>query len=101
MTTEKLMPREKAFKLAADAVIEAMRKNGLQWSKPWIASVTKAGDPMSIHGNAYQGINKLVLGILQSSGGYEANTWITAAQIRNSADAFAKAKLVRLCSYTK
>ena len=82
MSTEKLMPRDKAFKLAADAVIEAMRKNGLQWSKPWIASVTKAGDPMSIHGNAYQGINKLVLGILQSSGGYESNTWITAAQIK-------------------
>ena len=63
----------------ADTVIEMMKTSGSDWIKSW--SVGKNNQPTSMStGNAYQGINWLILGMAKSANDYSTGQWATYAQ---------------------
>ena len=76
------LTKQEMHKKVANKVIEQMKTHGTDWVKPW---TTKGlGDQhiatsMST-GNAYQGINTLILGIEKAVNGYTTGQWATYQQ---------------------
>lgn len=69
----------KVYDKIADQIIAAIEESGeLPWQRPWDA--TGADAPVSVHGRAYRGINRLILGLESMRRGYEDNRWITFKQ---------------------
>lgn len=58
----------------AKTLIEAMKKGGTPWQKPWSASAMRAMNPTS--GNAYKGVNRILL----SLSGRDDPRWMTYQQ---------------------
>jgi len=68
------------FSKINDLVIEGLKKEGLNWFKPW-----KGGDanaPFNLHTNRfYNGFNVFMLNAVMRSEGYQYNQWLTFKQI--------------------
>ena len=76
------MLKNEIHKKVADKVIAQMKTHGTDWTKPWTTkglSDEHIATSMST-GNAYQGINTLILGIEKAVCGYYSGQWATFNQ---------------------
>ena len=76
------MLKNEIHKKVADNVIAQMKTHGTDWTKPWTTkglSDEHIATSMST-GNAYQGINTLILGIEKAVCGYYSGQWATFNQ---------------------
>jgi antirestriction protein ArdC len=61
-------------------VIDLMKENGTQWTKPWKNAVAEYGEPRSAKNRAYTGINRLNLGLVMACAGYSSPIFGTFKQ---------------------
>lgn len=68
-------------KEVVDKIIADMQRDGLHWADPYLPSLTPH-NPLS--GTVYRGGNRIHLGYVGFSRGYEDNRWATFNQIRDA-----------------
>src|SRR5215472_4757874 len=68
-----------SYQAVTDSMIAALKEDRVPWQKPWVAA---SGRPRSIStGNAYRGINVLLLGLTAWDRGYKSPWWGTVKAI--------------------
>lgn len=65
-----------------DRIIAELEKGVLPWRKPWDADHLALGRPLRSTGEAYRGINRMLLWMAAASNGYACNTWFTFNQVQ-------------------
>lgn len=64
-------------------ILAELEKGVRPWEKPWTASDAGAEFPIRAHGEAYQGINVLLLWLAQMEKSYTSNRWMGFNQARD------------------
>jgi len=74
------MSKKDVFDRVNDLVIEGLKKDGLQWFKPWKGGAENA--PFNLSTNRYyNGFNIFMLNFVMRSKGYQYNQWLTIKQV--------------------
>ncbi|USJ28595.1 ArdC family protein [Ensifer adhaerens] len=68
------------YQRIADAVIEQLEAGTKPWIRPWRGNSRGSLVPRRVTGEAYRGINVLMLWLASEFAGYEENTWLTYRQ---------------------
>jgi antirestriction protein ArdC len=68
------------YQQVTDSIIEQLEQGAAPWLKPWHADTS--ADKNLVTGKAYQGINRLILGMAAMAGGYTSNTWASYNQLK-------------------
>lgn len=61
----------------AMTVINLMETEGVNWSKPWVNTTRKNGQPISIYKREYSGINRWILGMKMSLNDWQSPVFAT------------------------
>lgn len=69
-----------AYETVTAAIIEMMERGGAEWIKGWATS--PAALPRRVTGEAYRGINQLLLGMIGADCGFTSPTWMTFKQAK-------------------
>jgi antirestriction protein ArdC len=68
------------YQRITDAVIEQLEAGTKPWIRPWRGNSRGSLVPRRVTGEAYRGINVLMLWLASELAGYEENTWLTYRQ---------------------
>ena len=68
------------YQRITDAVIEQLEAGTKPWIRPWRGNSRGSLVPRRVNGEAYRGINVLMLWLTSEIAGYEENTWLTYRQ---------------------
>ncbi|KSV73545.1 antirestriction protein [Sinorhizobium sp. Sb3] len=68
------------YQRITDAVIEQLEAGTKPWVRPWRGNSRGSLVPRRVNGEAYRGINVLMLWLASELAGYEENTWLTYRQ---------------------
>ena len=68
------------YQRITDAVIEQLEAGTKPWIRPWRGKSRGSLVPRRVTGEAYRGINVLMLWLASELAGYEENTWLTYRQ---------------------
>ena len=68
------------YQRITDAVIEQLEAGTKPWIRPWRGKSRGSLVPRRVTGEAYRGINVLMLWLASEHAGYEENTWLTYRQ---------------------
>ena len=85
-----------------DAVIACLEKGTTPWTKPWAnltSPYSKVAMPRRVTGEAYQGINVVMLWLKASLEGYSGQTWMTYRQAAELGGQVRKAEQSTLVTY--
>ena len=63
-----------------NGIIEQLEKGATPWVKPWRADAS--ADANLVTGKAYQGVNRLILGMAGMFGGFTSNKWASFNQLK-------------------
>jgi antirestriction protein ArdC len=63
-----------------NSIIAELEKGAAPWVKPWQAD--SSADKNLVAGKAYQGINRLILGMAAMAGGFQSSTWASFNQLK-------------------
>jgi hypothetical protein len=66
-----------------DTIVEQLETGAKPWIRPWRGSVRHSLIPRRATGEAYRGINVLMLWVSGQMFGYEENTWMTYRQAQD------------------
>ena len=72
--------KQNAYEVVTAALIDMMEKGGAQWAQRWMTS--PAAMPHRVTGEAYRGINQLILGMIGADRGFQSPTWMTFKQAK-------------------
>ena len=75
--------RKRPEERITDAIIESLERGVVPWKKPWESLTGAYGAPAApqrITGEAYQGINFIMLAMRAAMSGYTGRTWMTYRQ---------------------
>ena len=64
-------------------IIAQMEAGTVPWRKPWTGSKAGFAMPLRVTGEAYRGINVLMLWMAAHVGGYSSSTWMTYKQAKD------------------
>ena len=64
-------------------IIAQIEAGSVPWRKPWTGSKAGFGMPLRVTGEAYRGINVLMLWMAAEVGGYASPTWMTYKQAKD------------------
>ncbi|MDV4145828.1 ArdC family protein [Shimia sp. FJ5] len=67
-----------------DSIIEAMEAGTPPWRQPWTGSKAGAAFPLRANGQAYRGINTLMLWLVAGKNGYASPYWLTFKQAKGA-----------------
>ncbi|WP_422033525.1 ArdC family protein [Roseovarius sp.] len=67
-----------------DSIIEAMEAGTPPWRQPWTGSKAGAAFPLRANGEAYRGINTLMLWLIAGKEGYGSPFWFTFKQAKDA-----------------
>ncbi len=68
------------YQRITDTIVEQLEAGTKPWIRPWRGSVRNSLIPRRATGEAYRGINVLMLWVSGQMFGYEENTWMTYRQ---------------------
>lgn len=68
------------YQRITDAIIEQLEAGTKPWIRPWRGNSRGSLVPRRATGEAYRGINVLMLWLANELAGYEENTWMTYRQ---------------------
>lgn len=68
------------YQAVTDSILAELEKGAAPWVKPWRADAS--ADSNLVTGKAYQGINRLILGMAALAGGYQSNKWASFNQLK-------------------
>ena len=68
------------YQQVTDSIIAQLEQGAAPWVKPWRADAS--ADCNLVTGKAYQGINRLILGMAGMAGGFQSNTWASFNQLK-------------------
>lgn len=71
------------YQRITDTIVEQLEAGTKPWIRPWRGSVRHSRIPRRATGEAYRGINVLMLWVSGQMFGYEENTWMTYRQARD------------------
>lgn len=74
------MSNNPIYQAVTDAIIAQLESGAAPWVKPWHADAS--ADKNLVTGKAYQGINRLILGMAGMAGGFQSNTWASYNQLK-------------------
>ncbi|WP_234838314.1 ArdC-like ssDNA-binding domain-containing protein [Sinorhizobium medicae] len=74
---------EDAYQRITDAIIEQLEAGTKPWIRPWRGNSRGSLVPRRATGEAYRGINVLMLWLASELAGYEENTWMTYRQAQD------------------
>jgi len=76
---------DKAIKINADMFINAMRKHGTDWSKPWVQTSIDLGEHANIStGHTFSGFNPFILSMAAMAHNWQSPHWLTYNQAKQS-----------------
>ena len=76
---------DKAIRINADMFINAMRKHGTDWSKPWVQTSIDLGEHKNIStGHKFSGFNPFILSMAAMSHDWNSPHWLTYNQCKQS-----------------
>ena len=79
--TNKSKVKRDIYSEITNKVIELMKTEGMNWTKPWSTNLLETGSPINIvTNNHYQGINVFNLAMDSALAGYNSNIWGTFKQ---------------------
>ena len=64
-------------------IIAQIEAGTVPWRKPWTGSKAGFAMPLRVTGEAYRGINVLMLWMAAEAGGYTSSTWMTYKQAKD------------------
>lgn len=68
------------YQRITDAIIEQLEAGSKPWIRPWRGNSRGSLVPRRATGEAYRGLNVLMLWLTSELAGYEENTWMTYRQ---------------------
>jgi len=68
------------YQAVTDAIIAQLEQGAAPWVKPWRADAS--ADANLVTGKAYQGVNRLILGMAAMAGGFSSNKWASYNQLK-------------------
>ena len=68
------------YQQVTDSIISQLEQGAAPWVKPWRADAS--ADANLISGKAYQGVNRLILGMAAMAGGFQSNQWASYNQLK-------------------
>ncbi len=71
------------YQRITDTIVEQLEAGTKPWIRPWRGNVRGSIIPRRATGEAYRGINVLMLWVSSQMCGYEENTWMTYRQARD------------------
>lgn len=71
------------YQRITDTIVEQLEAGTKPWIRPWRGSVRHSHIPRRATGEAYRGINVLMLWVSGQMFGYEENTWMTYRQAQD------------------
>lgn len=71
------------YQRITDTIVEQLEAGTKPWIRPWRGSVRHSRIPRRATGEAYRGINVLMLWVSSQMFGYEENTWMTYRQAQD------------------
>ncbi|WP_353646135.1 zincin-like metallopeptidase domain-containing protein [Mesorhizobium sp. WSM2239] len=71
------------YQRITDTIVEQLEAGTKPWIRPWRGSVRHSLIPRRATGEAYRGINVLMLWVSSQMFGYEENTWMTYRQAQD------------------
>ncbi|TIS34102.1 zincin-like metallopeptidase domain-containing protein [Mesorhizobium sp.] len=71
------------YQRITDTIVEQLEAGTKPWIRPWRGSVRHSRIPRRATGEAYRGINVLMLWVSGQMFGYEENTWMTYRQAQD------------------
>lgn len=80
-------PQRDLYQTVTDKIVAAMEKGVAPWRKPWRTDRSRVGSSLptnAVTGNAYSGVNVLLLWLAAEKGGYTANRWLTYRQAQDA-----------------
>jgi len=76
---------DKAIQINAEMFINAMRKHGTDWSKPWVQTSIDLGEHANIStGHKFSGFNPFILSMAAMSHDWNSAHWLTYNQCKQS-----------------
>ncbi len=73
-------PRFNVYDHVTQTILQELEKGTVPWRAPWTGATAGLGLPQRITGEAYRGINVLMLWVAAHMGGYQSATWMTYRQ---------------------
>lgn len=80
-------PQRDLYQTVTDKIVAAMEKGVAPWRKPWRTDRSRIESSLptnAVTGNAYSGVNVLLLWLAAEEGGYTANRWLTYRQAQDA-----------------
>ncbi|RUW82037.1 DUF1738 domain-containing protein, partial [Mesorhizobium sp. M8A.F.Ca.ET.023.01.1.1] len=71
------------YQRITDTIVEQLEAGTKPWIRPWRGNARRSLAPRRATGEAYRGINVLMLWVAGQMFGYEENTWITYRQAQD------------------
>ncbi|RWJ74649.1 MAG: DUF1738 domain-containing protein [Mesorhizobium sp.] len=71
------------YQRITDTIVEQLEAGTKPWIRPWRGNARRSLTPRRATGEAYRGINVLMLWVAGQMFGYEENTWITYRQAQD------------------
>ena len=68
------------YQRITDTIIQQLEAGTKPWIRPWRGSVRRSATPLRASGEAYRGINVVMLWLSGQLAGYDENTWMTYRQ---------------------
>ncbi|WCJ66132.1 zincin-like metallopeptidase domain-containing protein (plasmid) [Agrobacterium tumefaciens] len=77
------MQSKDTYQRITDAIIEQLEAGTKPWIRPWRGTVRRSPVPQRATGEAYRGINVIMLWLSSQLAGYDENTWMTYRQAQD------------------
>ncbi|CUX72327.1 MULTISPECIES: ArdC family protein [Agrobacterium] len=74
------MQSKDTYQRITDSIIAQLEAGTKPWIRPWRGTVARSAVPMRSNGEAYRGINVIMLWLSSQLAGYDENTWMTYRQ---------------------
>lgn len=68
------------YQRITDTIIQQLEAGTKPWIRPWRGNVRRSATPLRASGEAYRGINVVMLWLSGQLAGYDENTWMTYRQ---------------------
>lgn len=68
------------YQRITDTIIQQLEVGTKPWILPWRGNVRRSATPLRASGEAYRGINVVMLWLSGQLAGYDENTWMTYRQ---------------------
>ena len=77
-----MAPKFDVYTHVTDTIIAEIEAGTPPWRKPWTGSTSGIALPARYNGEAYRGINILMLWVMAAKNGYVSSRWITYRQAK-------------------